>query len=60
MPDFKNMTKEEALDYCYLHKDDYIHGFDSIYEGNRQFDCLVSILESGTISPADLPDYGME
>lgn len=57
---FDNMLRGEAINYCYEHKDEYIRGFYSISEGIRQFDCLISILESGTIEPKDLPDYGME
>lgn len=54
------MTKEEALEYCYKHRDQYIRDADSINEGIRQFDCLISILEDGTIKPEQLPEYGME
>jgi hypothetical protein len=58
--DFNNMTVKEAIDYCYKNKDEYIRGFDKISEGIRAFDCLIFILEEGTISPSQLPDYGME
>ena len=54
------MTKEEAINYCYKHREEYIRDFDSVDEGIRQFDCLISILESGTITPDQLPEYGME
>lgn len=54
------MNKEEALEYCYDHRDDYIRDFDSIDEGIRQFDCLISILESDTITPDQIADYGMD
>jgi len=54
------MNKEEAIAYCYRHKDQYIRDADSIDEGIRQFDCLVSILESDTISPDQLAEYGMD
>lgn len=54
------MTYEEALNYCYEHQDDYIRGFDSISEGQRQFDCLVFLLEDEAIQPNEISDYGME
>jgi hypothetical protein len=57
---FSSMTKEEAIKYCYTNKDNYIRDFDSISQGIRQFDCLIAIIESGTINPSELPDYGME
>lgn len=60
-PDFSTMTKEEALAYCYKHErqfkaDAYAAGED----GERQFDCLIEILEGETIQPKDLPGYGMD
>jgi hypothetical protein len=54
------MTKSEALDYCYDHRDEFIRGFDSVDEGIDQFNCLITILESGTIDPDEIFDYGME
>ena len=54
------MTKKEAIDYCYKHKDEFIKDFDSIDEGVRQFDCLIEIVNSGTIKPNEIADYGME
>ncbi len=57
---FTNLTKAEALDYCYKHKNEYIKDFDSVSEGIRAFDCLIEILESGTIKPSQLPEYGMD
>ena len=57
---FETMTLSEALDYCYDHEDDFIRDFDSISEGTRQFECLITILEYETIKPVDLPDYGMD
>lgn len=57
---FSSMTRDEAIQYCYQHKDEYIRDFDSISEGVRQFDCLIAILKYGTIQPTDLPQYGMD
>ena len=57
--DFTTMTVDEAVDYCYKHKDEYIRDFNKISEGIRSFDCLIVILEEGTIKPTDLPAYGM-
>lgn len=59
--DFKNMSTDEALDYCYKHSDEYKAGLYLCGEnGERSFDCLIAIVEDGTIEPSELPDYGME
>jgi hypothetical protein len=58
---FEAMTKEEAVKYCYKHRNQFISDLYAAGEdGNEQFDCLISILESGTIKPSELPDYGMD
>jgi hypothetical protein len=64
MSDFSNMTKEEAIEYCYSHRAEYVGGFPNDGsrggDGCRAFDCLIEILEGETIHPKDLPDYGMD
>ena len=60
-PNFEAMTKEDALTYCYEHErqfkaDLYASGED----GERQFDCLIAILEGGTNQPKELTEYGMD
>jgi len=37
---------------------EYYENFDSISEGNRQYECFVSLVQDGTITPADFDDYG--
>ena len=54
------MTKNEAVDYCYRHKEEYIRGSETVHAGIRSFYCLIAILEDGTIQPSELADYGME
>lgn len=55
------MNKNEALEYCYKNRNKFISdAFKMNEDGNRQFDCLVSLIEDGTISPEELKDYGME
>lgn len=58
MNEFEKMTAEQAIEYCYKHEDQFLR--DCGKGGQRQFDCLIAILESGTISPKELPDYGMD
>lgn len=53
---FDIMTKDEAIKYCYDHKRDYIRDGST----EREFDCLISILEENTITPSQLPYYGMD
>lgn len=55
IPNFETMTVDEAINYCYRHQKDYDGDV-----GRREFDCLIDILESGTIRPSELPDYGMD
>ena len=58
---FDSMSKEEALSYCYKHRNQYISDLYAAGEdGVEQFDCLIGILESGTIKPSELPEYGMD
>lgn len=57
--DINLVSKETALKFCYQKREDYVRGFDSIDEGIRAFDCLISILESDTIKVSDLPEYGI-
>jgi len=60
MINFQNMTKKEAIEYCYKHKDVFISDcYKNNENGEREFDCLVGIIESGTTLLTDLPDYGM-
>ncbi|MDD4779113.1 MAG: hypothetical protein PHT02_00720 [Tissierellia bacterium] len=55
------MNKEEAINYCYLHKNEYLSDLYAYGEnGERQFECLIAILEDGTIEPKELKKYGMD
>lgn len=57
---FENMTVEEAIQYCYKYANDYkAEMYECGEDGERAFECLIEILENGTIQPKDLPDYGM-
>lgn len=56
-----NMNKEEALEYCYKHEKEYKSDLYACGEdGDEMFACLITILESGTITPDQLKDYGMD
>lgn len=57
MPDFKNMSKSEAIQYCFKHKKQYIHDCDDNGQGHN---AVIALLEYETIKPSDLPDYGFE
>lgn len=60
MTNFNSMTVDEAVTYCYKHKNDYIKDCDDVSEGMEEFECIISSLESGHINPTELPDYGMK
>ncbi len=50
----EQVSKEDALTYCHKYANLFINN-----DGIDQFDGLIVILESGTIDPVDLGDYGM-
>lgn len=55
------MTKQEAIDYCYEHEKQFkSDAYESGVNGDEQFDCLIVCLESGSIKPDELIDYGMD
>ena len=57
---FKTMTIEQALEYCYDHAVAFkANCFDRGENGEYQFDYLISLIEDKKISPSKLPDYGM-
>lgn len=54
------MNKEEAIAYCYKHANEYKRDvYAAGGNGEREFDCLISILEEDVITPEQLKDYGM-
>lgn len=58
---FEKMTKEEAIAYCHKHANEFkAEMYECGENGERQFNCLIQILTSGTIQPKDLPSYGMD
>jgi len=57
--DPKDVSKEEALKYCFDHADEYARLHESVTEGSEQIENLIVLLESETISVDQLPDYGM-
>lgn len=55
------LTKEEAITYCYNHEREFKRDlYDCGEDGEEQFGCLIVCLESGTIKPDELSDYGMD
>ena len=55
------MTKQEALDYCYLHENEFkADMYESGEDGQEQFDCLIVLLQDEYIKPEQLADYGMD
>lgn len=56
----KRQIGKLILDKIYYQKDNYIRSFDSISEGVRDWDCLVDLIEDGTIGLTELPSYGIE
>jgi hypothetical protein len=58
---FSTMTKEEALEYCTKHENQFkADAYADGENGERLFECLILIVEEGTISPSELPNYGMD
>lgn len=58
---FDTMTVDDAIKYCYKHRSRFLSELYEVGEdGVEQFDCLIVILEDGTIKPSQLPEYGMD
>ena len=58
---FTDMTKEQAIEYCYKNRNKYIaECYKNDVDGIESFECLISCLESGHAKPSELPDYGMD
>lgn len=56
--DFENMTYEEAIEYCYKYEDKFLSNCGR--GGIEEFNGIIYLLESKSISPKELPDYGMD
>jgi hypothetical protein len=54
------MNKEQTIEWVEDDKnaDEYIRGFDSVREGKRAYDCLVELVNDGTVTAEQLPEYG--
>jgi hypothetical protein len=50
------VMKKQLLEYCYKNQREYIYEV-----GQREFDCLIELVESDTITTFEqLAEYGME
>lgn len=56
----KRQYGEKLLAKIYPQKDEYIRSFEKISEGVRAWDCLVDLVEDGTITLEGLPEYGID
>ena len=56
------MTQDELVSYCYNHKRQYIiDSGDDIDNAIEEFECLIGLVEDGTISSMEeLAKYGMK
>ena len=52
LPDFDKLSKEEAIDFLYSIEKDYVYD-----TSQREFDCLIDIVESETITVSQLKEY---
>lgn len=48
------------LEKIYPQKEEYIRSFETVSEGVRAWECLVAIVEDGTVELKDLPEYGID
>jgi len=53
-------TKAEIMAWVYKVENvrEFYENFDSISEGNRQYECFLSLVQDGTITPDEFDDYG--
>lgn len=56
----KKQTGRKIVTQIYAQKNEYIDSFESRAEGVRAWECLVAIVEDGTIELKDLPSYGID
>lgn len=56
----KRQYGEKLLSKIYPQKDEYIRSFETISEGRRAWECLVAIVEDGTVTLENLPEYGID
>jgi hypothetical protein len=61
--DLKSIIRKKGLELSNrIHplRDEYIRDSNSINEGIREWDCLISLVEDGTITESQLIDYGID
>jgi len=52
-----NPTEDELVDFCYQYRIEY---FEKTRSSQREFDCLICLIENGDITTWDqLSEYGM-
>jgi len=56
----KKQKGRKIVEQIYTQKDEYVDSFETRAEGVRAWDCLVAIVEDGTIELKDLPSYGID
>lgn len=52
--------KAKLLEALYNHENDFIGSFTNKREGVRQFDCLIYLVEEGSVDENNIFDYGFE
>lgn len=55
----KKQIGRKIASQIYAQKDEYIDSFETKSAGVRAWDCLIAIVEDGTVELKDLPDYGI-
>lgn len=48
------MTKEQSLELAYSQEKEYVYDV-----GQREFDCLIYLIEDGTITEDNIEQYGI-
>lgn len=54
-----HISKEEALEFCHKNRNIFIGLAESVEDGTSEFNEIIAGLESGEITPGELPDYCM-
>lgn len=52
--------RQEFVKRFMTYENEYIKGFDSVREGIRQWDCLVSLAEDGYVHEGNIIEYGID
>lgn len=52
--------RNNFLKTVYAYKEEYIRSMETLYQGTRLWECLVSLIESGVVTEDNISEYGID